>query len=295
MQTIDMLQRKMKSAADLLTVVKTMKALAAVSIRQYERAVAALAEYERTVDMGLHIALSAQGAPLPTEAPSPDAPVGAIVFGSDQGLCGQFNERIVSHAVDMLNGLHVRKAHRHIAAVGARSAGLLDDAAQPVAALFAAPSGLSGVTELGQDLLLHIEAWRAQEQVERILLFHNRPLGGAAYRAQRVQLLPLDRAWLQTLQTGAWPGRTLPTFSMDWEPLFSALVRQHMFVVLQRAGTESLASEEASRLAAMQQAEQNIDDRLNELEAQYHQQRQSAITAELLDIIAGYNAVTASA
>jgi F-type H+-transporting ATPase subunit gamma len=66
-----------------------------------------------------------------------------------------------------------------------------------------------------------------------------------------------------------------------------------MFVVLHCSCTESLASEEASRLAAMQQAERNIEERLNELHAHYHQQRQSAITTELLDIIAGYAAVTA--
>ena len=78
---------------------------------------------------------------------------------------------------------------------------------------------------------------------------------------------------------------------MDWDALFSALVQQYLFVALYRACAESLASEDASRLAAMQNAERNIKDRLDELHAEYHHQRQNSITAELLDIVAGYEAV----
>jgi F-type H+-transporting ATPase subunit gamma len=292
------LQHKISGAEDLLSVVTTMKSLAAVSIRQYERAVTALAEYNRSIEMGLQVVLQhgGDGAQLRARAavPSiePDAPCGVVVFGSDQGLCGQFNERIVAHALETLNGMHVRKQRRRIVAVGVRCAGLLEDAGQPTPRLFAVPSGLAGVTELVQNLLLTIDDWRVAEQVGPILLFHNRPLGGAEYRPAMVQLLPLDPRWLRAVSERPWHGLSLPTFSMEWNALFSALIQQHMFVVLHRACTESMASEEASRLAAMQNAEHNIEERLAELSNQYHQQRQSAITAELLDIIAGYAAVT---
>ena len=53
MQTPEALKRKIQSAQDLLGVVKTMKALAAVSIRQYQRSVESLADYNRTVRDGL--------------------------------------------------------------------------------------------------------------------------------------------------------------------------------------------------------------------------------------------------
>ncbi|HLZ18538.1 MAG TPA: hypothetical protein VKO67_02945, partial [Smithellaceae bacterium] len=57
MQTTESLKRRMKSAGDLLSVVKTMKALAAVSIRQYQKAVDSLKDYNRTVEMGLQVVL----------------------------------------------------------------------------------------------------------------------------------------------------------------------------------------------------------------------------------------------
>jgi F-type H+-transporting ATPase subunit gamma len=78
---------------------------------------------------------------------------------------------------------------------------------------------------------------------------------------------------------------------MDWEKLFRALIREYLFVSIYRAFANSLASENASRLAAMQSAEKNIEERLEELFTQFHRQRQMTITEELLDIVAGFEAM----
>jgi F-type H+-transporting ATPase subunit gamma len=101
------------------------------------------------------------------------------------------------------------------------------------------------------------------------------------------QLLPLDRAWLQQLQQQQWPARTLPIWTMESSALFASLVRQYLFVTLYRAFAESLASENASRLIAMQVAEHNIEERLAEFNTQFQQQRQTAITDEILEIVSG--------
>src|SRR5690606_23539178 len=108
----------------------------------------------------------------------------------------------------------------------------------------------------------------------------------------KLQLLPIDHAWLRSLATRNWSSRSLPTFTMDWRRLFSALIRQYLFVALYRAFAESLASENASRLASMQAAEKNIQNHLSQLTAGYHRVRQQAITEELLDIVAGYETLT---
>jgi len=78
---------------------------------------------------------------------------------------------------------------------------------------------------------------------------------------------------------------------MDWDDLFASLVREYLFVSLYRAFAESSASENASRLAAMQSAEKNIEDRLEELSTLFNRQRQMTITEELLDILAGFEAL----
>jgi len=94
------------------------------------------------------------------------------------------------------------------------------------------------------------------------------------------------------LTAKSWPTRILPNYTMDWDSLFSALIREYLFISLFRAFAESLASENASRLASMQAAEKNIEEQLSELNKQFHQRRQMAITEELLDIVSGFEALT---
>ncbi len=295
MQTIESLRQKIKNAEALLSVVKTMKSLAAVNIRQYERAVAALAEYNRAVEMGLHIMLSAQDTKTVTTQPMADNRLGVIAFGSDQGLCGQFNENIVAFALGALHTVASFALQPTWIAVGSRPALLLEDAGQPVPDTLTTPVSSVDITNLVQALLLRIDEWRVHRQIDQVLLFHNHPLGGAAYSPCRVQLLPVDRDWLHSLEESRWPSRVLPIYTMNWDSLFAALIRQYMFVALYRACAESLAAENASRLASMQNAQGNIEDRLTELNRNYHYQRQNTVTNELLDIFAGFEALSDTA
>ena len=72
-----------------------------------------------------------------------------------------------------------------------------------------------------------------------------------------------------------------------------ALIREYLFVSLFRACAESLASENASRLAAMQRADKNIDELLEDLNRTFHRQRQNGIDEELFDVISGFEALSA--
>jgi F-type H+-transporting ATPase subunit gamma len=137
-----------------------------------------------------------------------------------------------------------------------------------------------------------LESWQQREQIGRILLFYNQPISGSSYCSGKQQLLPLDPHWLLSLEKKPWYTSVIPIFTMDWQDLFSELISQYLFVSLYRALAASLASENASRLAAMQSAQKNIEERLDELKTQYRRQRQGAITSELLDVVAGFEALT---
>ena len=78
---------------------------------------------------------------------------------------------------------------------------------------------------------------------------------------------------------------------LDRKTLLARLLRQYFFVTTFRACAESQASEHASRLAAMQSAEKNLDERLDEVTTLYRRMRQEAITTELLDVVSGFEAV----
>ncbi len=287
MTTLEALQNQIATAQDLQAVVKTMKVLAAASIRQYERAVESLAEYTHTIELGLHVVLhETEIAPL--SAPSHTRHrLGAIVFGSDQGMCGQFNQQIATAAIAQLQPLNHTAADLNLIAVGSRVIAPLEAAGYSIETCLPMPGAIGGITSMVQELLLHIETWRSQQSVDRMLLFYNQPHSKAAYTSTMRQLLPLDQAWLQHLQQQPWVSRTLPMWTMERRELFAALIRQYLFVTVYRAFAESLASENASRLAAMQVAEQNIETRLAEFHTEFQQQRQTAITDEILEIVSG--------
>jgi F-type H+-transporting ATPase subunit gamma len=83
----------------------------------------------------------------------------------------------------------------------------------------------------------------------------------------------------------------LPEVMGDKTETLPALIREYLFVSLFRACAESLASENASRLAAMQRADQNIDELLEGLNRTFHRLRQSGIDEELFDVISGFEAL----
>ena len=292
MPNLEDIKGKIKTAEDLQSVVKTMKALAAVSIRQYEQAVQSLEEYHRTVELGFQILLKNRPEAVPlVREPSHDN-LGAVVFGSDQGMCGQLNEQILTHALVTMDGLGVDLSKRSVLAVGLRIAGRLEDEGQPVKKYFSVPSSAPGIVPQAYEVLIELEKWHAKQGVQRIILLYCQYLGGASYLPTTAYLIPVEEWWLKSFQDRKWPHHVLPTFTMDWDLLFRRLVRQHLFVSLHRAFAESLASEHASRLTSMQGAEKNIEERLGELWASFHRQRQMSITEELLDIVSGFTALS---
>jgi F-type H+-transporting ATPase subunit gamma len=292
-QTAESLKRKIQSAQDLLGVVKTMKALAAVSIRQYQRAVESLADYNRTVEMGLQIVLK-ESLEATAASRSQSMRLGAVVFGTDQGLCGQLNNTIVSHALEEMDKTGIPKEERIIIAVGVRTADILEDSGQKVFEILTTPGSTAGITSMVQDITLLLENWRFKIAVERMHLYYSEYVSGAIYRPRTLKLIPVDHQWLVGLRREKWASRTLPTFTMDWNRIFRALIREYLFVSIYRAFANSLASENASRLAAMQSAEKNIEERLEELSVHFHRQRQMTITEELLDIVAGFEVLKES-
>jgi F-type H+-transporting ATPase subunit gamma len=283
------LRRKITTADDLQSVVRTMKGLAAASIGQYESAVRALGDYYRSVELGLGACIrqNARGTPAPNERRQPGT-IGAVVFGSDQGLVGQFNEVIAGYAVQALAGL---PGTPRVWAVGERVSARLAGAGLPLQAVLPVPSSVAAITSLVEELQIQSAAQGATAEDARFYVFHNRPQPGALYEPASQRLLPLDLQWQQRLAGIRWPTRIVPEVVGAGTTTLRALIREYLFISLFRACAESLASENASRLAAMQRADKNIDELLTTLNGTFHRMRQSGIDDELFDVISGFEAL----
>jgi F-type H+-transporting ATPase subunit gamma len=289
--SIASLRRQIGTAGDLQSVVRTMKALAASSIGQYERSVSALADYYRTVELGLGACFRESGlATVRAERKTPAKPkaIGAIVFGSDQGLVGQFNDAVADYAIKTLAA---RPGKPQVWAVGERVHARLADAGLSLVGLFTVPNSVQAITPLVGQIQIESEARRTKAAYNEFYVFHNRKQAGALYAPVSLRLLPLDAQWQQGLAKVGWPTGNLPEIMSSDLTTLRALIREYLFISLFRACAESLASENASRLAAMERADKNITDLLENLHGTFHRLRQGGIDEELFDVIAGFEAL----
>jgi len=285
------IHRKIASAEDLKSVVHTMKIIASSNIGQYRKSVEALDDYYRNVELALSICLRESGqVPLIEEenSQSNNRIISSVVFGSDQGLVSQFNDMVADYAIKTLASL---SGKQQVWAVGERVYLLLKEAGIPVMGLFPVPNSIKSVTPLVWKILIESEAQRKQGKVNELHIFYNRTSSVAGYSPVSQRILPLDENWSHKLTDIPWPGKNLPQIIGNVDENIRMLIQEYLFVSLFRACTESLASENASRLASMQRADKNIDELLGNLNSLFHRLRQSSIDEELFDVISGFEAL----
>jgi F-type H+-transporting ATPase subunit gamma len=269
-------------------VVRAMKAISASSIGQYEKAVEALGQYQRSVELALSLCLG-------NERPATAAPrgtdhraTGALVFGSDQGLVGRFNEVIGEFAARTLQKLPGSKT---VWAVGERVCPALEAAGLTVSKRFIVPSSIVAITALVTEIQIEIEGYMAANRDAEVQVFHNAPRPAAGYEVACQRPLPLDAAWYQRIRAVPWPNAQLAQVLGERATSLPALIHEQLFISLYRACAQSLAAENASRLEAMQRAEENIASVSEDLRQSLNRLRQSSIDEELFDVVAGFNSL----
>ena len=287
MQTLEILGRKIKTSHDLLSVVKTMKSLAAVNIRQYEATAEAMDEYKDIVDTAWQ-ALFKNRPQLPTKRLSNQAVL--LVLGSDQGMCGQFNENIIQYALQKAQSYKDEGMETIFWTAGERVRAGIEEKEQ-VEEHFFLPASPTAIGDLMHEIVTHFAERHENRKIETFIIYYNRLEHGGIYPYITQQILPLEPYYDENKRLKTWPTRCLPLIRMDTGVFFEHLFHQHIFGAIYKAFSQSLASENAARLTAMQAAEKNIVEMEETLQGKFRETRQNAITAELLDIISGFEAL----
>jgi F-type H+-transporting ATPase subunit gamma len=184
------LGRKINGAKDLSAVVRSMKALAASSIAQYEQSVESLQDYARTAELALSVCLREMGSTAHAPGQSSALTRGAIIFGADQGLVGRFNEVLMEFAARTLRALPGDT--RCVWVAGDRMRELVTEAGLPSPTYLPVPHSIDGILPLVDQILIDIETAREKGHVNEIYVYHNQPLASAGYRPVSKRLLPLD-------------------------------------------------------------------------------------------------------
>ncbi len=290
MSTAIALQRRLELGGELLSVVATMKGLAAVSIHEFEDAVDALRHYTQTVELGLQAVFSIHPELIPADA-SPEGPTVVVVIGTDQGMCGPINREIAQEAYRWLTEHANTTEERWIVALGARVVRELAAIDVVVDQEMQLASSVGAVGQLAEELILQIDKWRRRDGAGRVVVCHQRPLQRITRIPRTHQVTPPDARRLKEIAARPWPTRVQPGTPHDWNEVLTGLLRQDLLTGLYQAIAEAKAAEHGARLAAMQAAEQNIEEQLDRLRNQYHRLRQAQITSELLDVVSGFEAL----
>lgn len=287
-QTLEALSRHSDTLTSIRGIVRTMKTLSAINATPYEQAAQTIEAYHQTILHGFAAFAHKTGN---IEFASTESPAQrlTVIFGSDHGLCGNYNE-VLADKVKNHFQIQNMKSH-HLLCIGARMRDALDDQGLAPDDLVLPPASADGIGRLASDLVNRIDVFSKGHSLFRMgvtLAFTQRGKHGLREPVVR-QLLPLDEALFR--REDRWPSPALPDYSMAPDTLLVSLIRNHIFASIFRASAEAMVTENAARLALMQQAEKSVDEQLDSVKGELRSVRQAEITNELMDVFIGFEAL----
>ena len=286
-QSLEYLTRQNDTLTSIRSIVHTMKTLSAINATPYEQAARSIEAYHHTILQGFAAFAQRTGGVILHKEETTEQLV--VSFGSDHGLCGNYNEALAELAARHCQQQAQQK--NRLLCIGAKLNDALHDQGLNAEQVMLPPASAEGIGRLAGDIVTQIERISRGQSLAHIgvtLAFTQR--GDHGLREPVTQrLLPLEPSLLQPLKR--WPSRSLPDYRMPADALLSSLIRSHLFASVFRASAEAMVTENAARLALMQQAEQSVDERLDQVQGELRSVRQDEITNELMDVIIGFEAL----
>ncbi|PKL52194.1 MAG: ATP synthase F1 subunit gamma [Nitrospira bacterium HGW-Nitrospira-1] len=287
MATLRDIKRRIKAVQSTSKITKAMKMVSAAKFRKAQQRMFELRPYaDRMANILSSLAGGAEGEIHPLLAVRPRKNIEVLVITSDRGLCGAFNTNILKAGVKHIAGLKKEGFDVAISCVG-RKAG--DYFKRRNVELKKAWTGISGKISYAnaREIAAEIIEKYTDESVDEVILVYNEFKSAIAQKVVIARLLPLT-----PLEASE---EALPVYNFIYEPtkqeIFSRLVPKNVEIQIFRALIESQASEEAARMAAMENATKSANDMISSLTLQYNKARQATITKELMDIVGGVEAL----
>lgn len=267
------------SMAELREIIGAMRSLAGMRVQESQRALPGVRRYAQSVAEVIGAALLfVQGA---AEVPASRGRRAMILCASEHGFVGAFNERLLEAAETRLEPTDL------LFMIGSRGAAIAYERGWKLAWTRPMASRVSGVPEVIDSVTHELYVRIVRGEIGRIELVSSRFRHGVATSIEHRLLLPLDTAALALTQP-----RQPPLHNLGPTRLLERFMAEYVFALLTEAVVESIGSENAARLAAMEAAHDNVENKLGELHLAAREARQGEITAELLDLIAGAEALT---
>lgn len=291
METLDNLKKTLDTSKSIKQVVSTMKALSGANIKKYEKIVKILYTYKSNVELALQAVMmhndkiNINELEFVGQSKNKKANNLVIVFGSNQGLCGRFNDKIANFVIDDIDNIDNNK----VIVVGERLSMLLSNTKLKIFKTIPVPNSIENISNTIYELLSIIEEEIENKTINKVFLYYTANDDTMNGTLTKNRLIPIDKKILENAQKKVWPTNNIPYWQVDTKTLIVDLLKQYIFVGLNDALVNSIASEQKNRLLTLQNAENNINDLIRTKNLEYNQKRQSTITNELLDVVTGYS------
>ncbi len=283
MASLQQIEKQIESIEGLQDIIHSMRSLAATYLSRAEERLDGVRAYADTVGHAIEDCLAGRDIRLHERDALGDA---VLVFFSEQGLCGRFNEVMAEAASERAKDLDLPR----FIAVGKRGPALLRRQTLEIQAEMSGTTSPDGIDNAIHTIARTVVALHEKGAIAKLYLLYARYLSPGRIAPQFERVLPLDLSqWREKRKVLAAP----PEVGLSRIALLSGLVDEYAFVSLYRAMTESLASENGMRLQSMEAARSNIDESIEDLRQQARIQRQNEITEELLDVVSGAEALGA--
>lgn len=267
------------SVGELLDIVGAMRSLAGMRMQEAQRTLPGIRRYAESVVSGIADTLLLMEEPAPPRQ-APQETLALVLCTAEHGFVGGFNEHLVEAAQALLGPSDA------LFVLGSRGAALTLERGRRATWTHPMATRCAAAPETIQRLSAELYRRIARGQIARVEAVYACYRQGGASSIERRLLLPLDLPSLQAKRP-----RQPPLCNLNPVALHERLMAEYVFALLTEAAVESIASENAARLAAMESAHDNVSRKLETLRRDARLARQSEITTELLELVAAAKAL----
>jgi F-type H+-transporting ATPase subunit gamma len=291
------IRRRIRSISNTRKITRAMELVAAAKLRKAQARIEAMRPYaDRMLELMAGTArasTSVRGLPLLQQREQERA-VAIVPLTGDRGLAGAFNSQVLRRTFALERQLRGEGKEVRWVAVGRKGAGTLRFRRYAVEGEFAGFSDQPSYAD-AQAIAHRVSELYTSEEVDRVVVAYNAFESALVQRVMLRDLLPLSEDLLETEQEDREEQAQRGDFIFEPEPeqILERLLPVYLETELYRALLESAASEHGARMTAMRSASKNAGELIDDLTLAMNRARQAEITQEILEVVAGADALTA--
>ncbi len=295
MATVQDLKRRISSVRNTRKITRAMELVAAAKLRRAELRITALRPYAETMNeliAGVGRASASVRLPLLEQRETVET-VAIVPVTGDRGLAGAFNAQIVRRSLALERGLEADGKGVRWVAVGKKGRSTLLFRRRELSASYMGFTDQPSYAD-AQAIAHHCAELFTSGEVDRVVLVYNTFISALTQRVTEQGILPISTEFLETDEDERAVDALRGDFIFEPEPeeIMQRLLPVYLETQVYRALLESTASEQGARMTAMRNASKNARDLIDSLTLRMNRARQAEITQEILEVVAGAEALT---